>query len=128
MKRRVGYASPPEHSRWGKGHSGNPRGRPKRKADVQDDLMAELAEVIQITEGGKTKRITKQRALIKALTAHGLKGDTRAANILIAMCAKAIAAQTGAAAPDLTANDRKIVDDYLERQVELRLAQRKGGA
>src|ERR1700754_4025380 len=59
MADRVGYRSPPEHSRWQKGQSGNPRGRPKGIASIESDLLAELGQFIQIKEGGKPKRITK---------------------------------------------------------------------
>jgi len=130
MVKKVGYGSPPEQSRFRKGQSGNPYGRPKRPAQFGDDLMAELAEVIQITEAGKVKRITKQRALIKALTAGGIKGNARAASLLMGWCAKVIEADPGvsAEAAALGAEDRKIVEDYLERQVQLRLARQKGGA
>ena len=79
--------------------------------------MAELAELIQITEGRKVKRITKQRALIKALTAGGIKGNTRAANLLISLSARLIEGDPeGQARAELDAKDRKIVEDYLERQ------------
>ena len=127
MAIKVGYKSPPQHSQFRKGASGNPSGRPKRPAHFGDDLMAELAEVIEIQEGGKRKRITKQRALIKALTAGGFKGNARAAALLMGWCARVIEAEPDLQEQaDLTAEDRKIVEAYLERQVELRIAQKKG--
>lgn len=126
MAKNVGYKSPPEHSRFRKGQSGNPSGRPKRPANFGDDLMAELAEVIDIQEGGKRKRITKQRALIKALTAGGIKGNARAASLLMGWCARVIEQEPDLQPPrEMTAEDRKIAEAYLERQVELRLAQKK---
>jgi hypothetical protein len=51
MADRVGYRRPPEHTRWRKGRSGNPTGRPKRATSFADDLIAELSEIIQVTEG-----------------------------------------------------------------------------
>lgn len=130
MTKKVGYGSPPQQSQFTKGQSGNPSGRPKRPAQFGDDLMAELAEVIPITEGGKVKRITKQRALIKALTAGGIKGNARAASLLMGLRAKVTDADPAVAAkaPALSAEDRKVVEDYVERQVQLRLAKQKGGA
>jgi hypothetical protein len=89
--------------------------------------MAELAEVIEIQEGGKRKRITKQRALIKALTAGGIKGNARAASLLMGWCARVIEQEPDLSPTgDLTAEDRKIIEGYLERQVQLRLSQKAG--
>jgi hypothetical protein len=128
MARKVGYARPPESARWRKGQSGNPSGKRKKPANFADDLMAELGEVIQVTEGGKVRRITKQRALIKALTAGGIKGNPRAAALLISWCARLIEGDPeGQARAELDAKDRKIFEDYLERQVQLQLAQQRGG-
>jgi hypothetical protein len=128
MADRVGYGRPPQHTRWRKGRSGNPTGRPKRVASFADDLNAELSEVIQVTEGGKVKRITKRRALIKALTAGSLKGNARAASIVIGLCARVIEGDPDKQAQaELSAKERKIVEAYLERQVQLRVAKEKGG-
>lgn len=129
MANKVGYGRPPEHSRWRRGQSGNPGGRPKSASNFADDLLAELSEVIQITEGGKVRRITKRRALIKALTSNSIKGNAAAASLLISLCARVIEADPGdPAQAELSARDRKIVEDYLERQVQLRLAKQRGDA
>jgi hypothetical protein len=63
---RVGYKSPPEHSRYRKGQpSANPNGRPKREETWQDLFNAELDKTIVVQENGKPKRITKRRAWMK---------------------------------------------------------------
>ena len=49
-----------------------------------------MAERITVREGGKTRRVTKQRALVKALTAKALQGDVRATSALLALCGKLI--------------------------------------
>jgi len=124
----VGYGKPPTHTRFQKGQSGNPRGRPKGVGDFHKDLLAELAETIQVTEGGKVKRITKQRALIKALTTGGIKGDARATNVLLALVARSLASGSSAqtqAGP--TPAEQKILEAWFERQIDLRLAKRLGG-
>ena len=83
MTKSVGYKKPPQHTRWTKGQSGNPTGRAKGQRNLKTDLATELAEFMQITEGGVPKRITKQRAVIKALTAKAINGDPRAVQLIL---------------------------------------------
>jgi Family of unknown function (DUF5681) len=125
MDDKVGYGRPPKHTRWKKGQSGNPSGRPKGAANPVDEFMAELAEMIQVTEGGKPKRITKLRALIKRLTAGAITGDVRSSSLVLSWCARFIAGKAEGDDEALTATQQQVVDEYLEEQVELRLAQRK---
>ena len=75
----VGYGKPPMHTRFKLGQTGNPQGRPKGSKNLKTDLLEELAETMRITEGGQERRISKQRALIKAQVARGIKGNDRAA-------------------------------------------------
>jgi hypothetical protein len=79
-----GYGSPPKPSQFKKGTSGNPRGRPKNAPSFKADLAAELQEKLSLTENGKERKITKQRAFIKTLTAAAIKKDIRAVNALLA--------------------------------------------
>src|SRR6478609_8709514 len=80
----VGYGRPPQHTRFRPGCSGNPKGRPKGTQNLKTDLMEELSERISISEGGKPKKLSKQRALLKSLLAKAItKSDARAANILL---------------------------------------------
>jgi hypothetical protein len=126
MTKKVGYGSPPLHSQWQKGESGNPRGRKKGSVNFKTDLMAELSEVIPVTEAGKPKRITKQRALIKALLTRGMKGDVRAASAIIGWTAKILAADldTEIEAP-LTPQEKAALDDLLDRRAESHAATKK---
>ena len=79
----VGYGKPPKHAQFKQGQSGNPKGRPKGIRNLNTDLEEELSQKIVVSEGGMTKETTKQRAMIKSLFAKALKGDTRAATVLI---------------------------------------------
>lgn len=64
----VGYGKPPEHSRFTRGKSGNPRGRPRKKRTFEDDFQAEMNSTIAVNVGGQVKRITKSRAIAKQIT------------------------------------------------------------
>lgn len=80
---RVGYKKPPTHSQFKKGMSGNRKGRPKGSRNLKTDLADELSEQIVVHEGGRTRRVSKQRALVKSLVARTLKGEVRPANMLL---------------------------------------------
>ena len=75
----VGYKKPPVHTRFKPGESGNLGGRPKGSKNLRTDLLEELAETKRILEGGRERRISKQRALIKTQVARAIKGNDRAA-------------------------------------------------
>lgn len=74
----VGYRKPPLHSRFQKGKSGNPSGKRARDPTINELIRAELDETIQITENGKTKRVTKRQAIVKKLIQKAMQGDPRA--------------------------------------------------
>ena len=129
MVKPVGYKSPPDHTKWVKGQSGNPRGRKKGQRNLKTELAEELNERIRVTEGGRVRSISKQRALLKALVAIGLKGDVRAATAVLAMYAR----ELGAEVPEtleLPESDRRILDDFIDEEIERRAAAKptNGGA
>jgi hypothetical protein len=90
VKREVGYGKPPKATRFKPGQSGNPMGRPKGTLNLATDLSAELGEQITVREGGRPRRISKQRALIKSLMARALDGDVRATTAVLALYARVI--------------------------------------
>lgn len=111
----VGYKRPPRHSRWKKGQSGNPTGHKKGQRNLATDLADELANVIQVTEGGRPVKLTRQRALVKGLVARAITGDARAVAELLKLIARL--ADNEPAAPDTTpsSDDEKIIAAFLAR-------------
>ncbi len=79
----VGYKKPPKHTQYKPGWSGNAKGRPKGSKNLKTDLIEEMSERIPISEDGKQRKVSKQRALLKTLTVKALKGDQRSASILL---------------------------------------------
>jgi hypothetical protein len=79
----VGFKRTPLHTRFRKGESGNRNGRPKNTKNLKTDLNEELREKVTLKDGDRTRRISKQRAIVKTLVNKTLKGDTRAAATLI---------------------------------------------
>jgi Family of unknown function (DUF5681) len=89
----VGYRLPPEATRFKKGVSGNPRGRPKGSLSVATVLARTLREKIAITENGRRKTVTKLEAALKQLVNKAVAGDLRALRQLTALAHDAEAQQ-----------------------------------
>jgi hypothetical protein len=79
-KHPVGYTSPPEHTRFKKGKSGNPRGRPKKQDDIYTLLQRVLKRKVQLK--GADQQMPIREALIRKLRELALSGDARALNLL----------------------------------------------
>jgi len=79
----VGYGSPPESTRFKKGVSGNPKGRPKGSLNVATAFAKALRERVVVTEHGQRKTITKLEAALKQLVNKAAAGDLRALRQLV---------------------------------------------
>ena len=110
----VGYGKPPKHGRFRKGRSGNPKGRSKGAKNLKTELLEELQELIVVKEGGRPKKVSKQRAMLKSLAARALQGDTKAAALIINMIFRLLH-QDEEVTDELKPDDLKILKDYEAR-------------
>jgi len=80
---KVGYGKPPLETRFQPGVSGNRKARPKGARSLVTDLKEALKETVEIREGGKTKRVSKQRVFITTTLNNGIKNVGRAPDTVL---------------------------------------------
>lgn len=81
----VGYQRPPEHTRFKKGQSGNPNGRPKNDRSTMAGersgnalALREAEREIPVREGGENRLMKTIDAIYRARSAAALKGNAYA--------------------------------------------------
>ena len=79
----VGYRNPPAASRFRKGQSGNPQGRPRGRRREELPYQAVLGQEVTIRENGRERRVTAAEAFLLQLTKLGPDGDSAAARAAI---------------------------------------------
>ena len=78
--RGVGYERPPVSTRFKKGQSGNPKGRPKKKIcadspETRDLILREARRLVTIREGEESHQISKIEGVIRAQYVSAIKGN-----------------------------------------------------
>src|SRR5215831_9348415 len=81
----VGYGKPPPHTRFAKGQSGNPRGRPPGAKNMKTLLNKALNELVVVTENGGRRKVSKREAIATQLVNRSAKADYKAIQILMGL-------------------------------------------
>jgi hypothetical protein len=81
----VGYGRPPQGTRFKKGQSGNPKGRPSGTKNLGGLFQQLLGEMVTAREGDRSRRMTKAEALLQALVLRAIKGEGRAVTQVFTM-------------------------------------------
>jgi hypothetical protein len=115
----VGYGKPPKHSRFKKGQSGNPRGRPKGSKNAKQIVEAALMAPVAVNTNGKRRTMPAVEAFATTVRNNALKGDAKAAQLLLRLM---MFSELGAAPVENVAVQPDAVDDaaaYAELQREI---------
>ena len=105
MTHKAGKGYPPRKTRFRKGQSGNPNGRPKGSKNLATILNRELQKKVTIREGDKTRRATKGEAVVISTINKSLSGDTKATNTVLALQSRAGAESGDGRAPGTVPGD-----------------------
>ena len=118
----VGYGKPPLHSRFRKGRSGNPNGRPRGRKNMSTLLSDALNGSVVVVENGRRKKITKREAIVTQLVNKSASADLKATQIVLAMLRDLEARADGFADPaPFTEADQQII-----RRIQARLRGENG--
>jgi len=79
----IGYARPPQHTRFRPGQSGNPAGRRKGVRNLMTDVQRTLRVPVKVKENGRTRKISTQEGALMRLREKALQGDARALDRLL---------------------------------------------
>lgn len=112
----VGYKKPPRPSRFNKGKSGNPGGRPVGSRNLRTLFEDALDETVIVSENGRRRVISKREAISKQLVNKAASGDARSIKLLVDLLQRANT--NGEAYSDeitLDDDDQKVLEDLIRR-------------
>jgi hypothetical protein len=115
----VGYRKPPRHTRFVKGQSGNPRGRPPGAKNLTTLLEEALNEPVTVTDNGGRRTVSKRRAIFTQLVNRAVTADFRAIKILLEIL-RDIERQNDPASADAT--EFSAADQMVLEQLKARAA------
>jgi hypothetical protein len=123
---KVGYGRPPKEHQFRKNVSGNAKGRPKGARSTAEAAKAYLDGSVMVRQQGVQKRMKRREVLVHQMYERAVKGDNRAAAILLDLDFKARGGIQPAADPSPLhspeADDLEILAHYAEQ-----LLKRKDG-
>jgi hypothetical protein len=113
--KKSGYGTPPQHSRFKKGQSGNPKGRPKGSLNFITRVQKALREKVVVTENGTKKTITKLEATAKQFANRLAAGDMNALKTLTTLT-KPVEEENAPIQPlQMQEADEKVMQSILKR-------------
>jgi hypothetical protein len=115
---KVGYKKPPLHTRFKKGQSGNPRGRPRGARNFSSVLNEALNQRVVVTENGRRRKISKRELGIRQLVDKFAMAEMQATRMLLGLMLereRLVAAASPAERRSFGAADQKVIDNLLKR-------------
>jgi hypothetical protein len=73
----VGYRKPPKNTRFRKGRSGNPKGRPKGHKNISTIMKDLMDRTVTIKQNGQERRVPFNEAFVHRLAGRSLDGSPR---------------------------------------------------
>lgn len=95
---------------------GNPRGRPKRATGIRNDFDKIMKKPVSVREGGKSRRISGQQAVLWRLLEKAIQGDAKSAATIISTAMKHEAMRDPVAANEFSREvDDELIAEFIRR-------------
>jgi hypothetical protein len=109
----VGYRRPPRASQFQPGTSGNPRGRRKGSRSVGAILNGIMSQKVTVSEGGRTRRVSRLEVMLLRLANDAARGDARVTKLLLELNDRyGQPIDGGGPSEELSSDDLKILAAY----------------
>lgn len=118
----VGYAKPPKAHQFKPGQSGNSKGRPQGAKGEDTIFRAVISTKVPMSLRGKVRNVPLLEAVWMKVADDALKGNAKAATLLINRSRSLDAAAP--TNPELDQDDQQVLQSYY-RQVEAELKAKK---
>jgi hypothetical protein len=117
---KVGYKNPPMHTRFKKGLSGNPAGRPKGDKNSHSILKEILKREVKINKNGVPAKVEMLSIIWTQLVNKAAEGDLRAISKVIEQVSLLEMKESERAKilTAITKNDKIIIGQFLSRNKE----------
>ncbi len=111
----VGYGKPPAVTRFVKGKSGNPRGRPKGSRNqmpalneerLRDIVIAEAYRTIKVKDGGRDVSVPMAQAVMRSIAVNAVRGDQRSQKMFTDLL------------NTTEAKNKKLHDEYVQTMID----------
>ena len=84
----VGRGRPPKETRWKKGQSGNPSGRPKNRQNLKTELKGIANKRINVRDGEAEQKLSLIGANLLTHGVRGAKGDVQSSKLFLSVSEK----------------------------------------
>ena len=113
----IGFGTPPQSTRFRKGQTGNPKGRPRGKPNLATVINRTLQAKVIINENGRRREVTKYEAGMIQLSNKAASGDLAALKmvIMLARLAEEGLQQEISGKAGLGESDQKVLQRLMQR-------------
>jgi Family of unknown function (DUF5681) len=114
----IGYGKPPQTSRFAKGQSGNPKGRPKGSKNLASVVLRESRQRVRVNGPGGSRTVTKLEAAIMQIGNKAAQGEFRAARELFSLVQRSEMEVSSEMVPDAFQEADQNVLQNLHRRIQ----------